>query len=135
MRGGSPRVKTREDIQQRSYRDAMKHITYAEKSLLLGNDTADALLDYAAALATVGRGESVTVHAISSDGDEVDATFLLGAGAPLMAETTTNTLPEPDNDATVHAIRADLQRMQHPDPVEPSDPKGGVPQYGGIGDL
>ncbi|RIJ52440.1 hypothetical protein DZG00_04875 [Clavibacter lycopersici] len=99
----------------------MKHITYAEKSLLVGDATADALLEYAAALSSRGRGESVTVHAISSDGDEVDATFLLGAGAPFMAETTTSTIPEPDNEATVDAIRADLQRMQHPESVSPDD--------------
>jgi len=114
----------------------MKHITYAEKSLLVGDATADALLEYAAALSSRGRGESVTVHAISSDGDEVDATFLLGAGAPFMAESTTSTIPEPDNDQTVQAIRADLQRMHHPESVRPEDGEGDAPrELRGLADL
>ncbi|WP_445443053.1 hypothetical protein [Clavibacter sp. km1a] len=100
----------------------MKHITYAEKSLLVGDAAADALLEYAAALASHGRGEQITIHAISSDGDEVEATFLLGAGAPLMAETTRSNLPEPDNSATVASIREELRRMEHPEPVTGSDP-------------
>lgn len=114
----------------------MKHITYAEKSLLVGDATADALLEYAAALSSRGRGESVTVHAISSDGDEVDATFLLGAGAPFMAETTTSTITEPDNDATVDAIRADLRRMQHPESVSPYAGEDDAPHdLGGLADI
>jgi hypothetical protein len=100
----------------------MKHITYAEKSLLVGDAAADALLEYASALSSRGRGEQVTVRAISSDGDEVEATFLLGAGAPLMAETTHNSFPEPDNSATVDSIREELRRMEHPEPVTGSDP-------------
>jgi hypothetical protein len=100
----------------------MKHITYAEKSLLVGDAAADALLEYAAALSSRGRGEQVTVHAISGDGDEVEATFLLGAGAPLMAETSRTSLPEPDNSATVASIREELRRMEHPEPVTASDP-------------
>lgn len=81
----------------------MKHVTYADKSLLLGDDTADTLIRYAAALTQHGTADSVEVKAISSDGDSVTATFLLGPGAPLMAETATNDLPEPDNsDVTTH---------------------------------
>jgi hypothetical protein len=83
----------------------MKHVTYAEKSLLIGDTAADLLLTYAAALGSTDRSDTVTLHAISGDGDEVDATFLVGEGAPLMAETTTNTLREPDN----AVIEADLQ--------------------------
>jgi hypothetical protein len=49
----------------------MKHITYAEKSLLIGDATADLLLDYAAALGSDGASDSVSVHAISSDDDEM----------------------------------------------------------------
>jgi hypothetical protein len=47
----------------------MKHITYAEKSLLIGDATADLLLEYAAALGSDGTSDSVSIHAISSDGD------------------------------------------------------------------
>ncbi|OUE28387.1 hypothetical protein BFL36_01460 [Clavibacter michiganensis] len=105
----------------------MKHITYAEKSLLMGDDAADALLEYAAALATHGRGDSVTLRALSSDGDEVDATFLLTAGSPLMAETATTTLPEPDNAGPVAAMLAAVARMERPEPVSAADDADGLP--------
>ena len=39
----------------------------------------------------------MTLDAISSDGDEVEATFLLNSGSPLTAESSTATFPEPDN--------------------------------------
>jgi hypothetical protein len=99
----------------------MKHITYAEKSLLLGDDAADALIAYAAALATHGRGDGVTLRALSSDGDEVDATFLLTAGAPLMAETSTTRLPEPDNADAVTRMRSETDRLVSPEPVTAGD--------------
>lgn len=99
----------------------MKHITYADKSLLLGDDAADTLLEYAAALARHGSSDEVTVRAVSSDGDEVMAKFLLGAGAPLMAETAHSSLPEPNNANTVIDLRAQLDRLEHPQPVVAED--------------
>jgi hypothetical protein len=99
----------------------MKHITYAEKSLLVGDAAASALIEYAAVLASHGRGDSVTLRALSSDGDEVDATFLLTAGAPLMAETSTTRLPEPDNADAIARMRAETDRMVSPEAVTPGD--------------
>jgi hypothetical protein len=102
----------------------MKHITYAEKSLLVGDAAASALIEYAAVLASHGRGDSVTLRALSSDGDEVDATFLLTAGAPLMAETSTTRLPEPDNADAVARMQAETDRMVSPEPVTAADADG-----------
>jgi hypothetical protein len=99
----------------------MKHVTYAEKSLLVGDEMADALLAYAAQLACDGHSDAVNVRAISGDGDEVMATFLVGAGAPLMAETSTTTLPEPDNADLVVRIRAHVQRRRSPAAIEPEE--------------
>jgi hypothetical protein len=75
----------------------MKHITYGDKSLLIGDEAADVLLEYAAVLGQHNTADDMVVHALGSDGDDVDATFLLGQGAPLMAETSTTRTPEPDN--------------------------------------
>jgi hypothetical protein len=79
----------------------MKHITFGDKSLLVGDEVADALLEYAAFLTTEAAGDTVEVHAISSDGDETTASFLLGPGVTMMAETTHTNLPEPDNTAAI----------------------------------
>jgi hypothetical protein len=99
----------------------MKHVTYAEKSLLVGDEMADVMLEYAAQLTSDGDGEALDVRAISGDGDEVVATFLLGGGVPMMAETTTSTLPEPDNAELVARIRSDIARRRQPAEIEPHD--------------
>jgi hypothetical protein len=53
-----------------------------------------------------------------------------------MAETTTSTITEPDNDATVDAIRADLRRMQHPESVSPYAGEDDAPHdLGGLPDI
>jgi hypothetical protein len=110
-----------------AYGLAMKHVTYAEKSLLVGDEMADALLQYAAQLACDGHADAVDVRAISGDGDEVMATFLVGGGAPLMAETSTTSLPEPDNVELVSRIRAEIARRRQPPGIEPEDAATFVP--------
>jgi hypothetical protein len=88
----------------------VKHITFGDKSLLVGDEVADALLEYAAVLASEARGDTVEIHAIGSDGDEVTATFLLGPGVTMMAESSHTNLPEPDNAAALEYIRQARQR-------------------------
>lgn len=83
----------------------MKHVTYAQKSLLMGDDVADALLAYAALLADAGSADNVEVKGVGVDGEEVVATFVLGNGIDLMAETTRSGLPEPDNSSALAYIR------------------------------
>ncbi|WP_181435231.1 hypothetical protein [Curtobacterium sp. MCBD17_019] len=97
-----------------AYGRLMKHVTYSDKSLLLGDTTADLLLEYAGALGTDGTADAVTVKAMSSDGDDVEATFLLGEGAPLMAETSTTTVPEPDNADADTYLREKIEALVHP---------------------
>jgi len=89
----------------------MKHVTFADKNLLVGDDAAELMLQYAAALSSTGGADTVHVNAISSDGDAVVATFLLNAGSPLMAETTNSTLPEPDNDEIAQYMRDRLAQL------------------------
>jgi hypothetical protein len=83
----------------------MKHVTMADKSLLIGTEAADLLTRYAALVARLGSGDAVTLRAIGADGDEVDATFVLNSGTVLLAESSGSTVPEPDNTATVGYLR------------------------------
>lgn len=80
-----------------SYGDWMKHLTFSDKSLLVDDATADAVIEYAALLSQNQTGDAVDIHAFSSDGDEVEAKILLGPGASIMAETAHTSLTEPDN--------------------------------------
>lgn len=75
----------------------MKHLTFADKSLLVGDEAADLLVEYAKVLGQQRAADSIELRAIGSDGDDVVATFLLNAASSLIAETTTSHLPEPDN--------------------------------------
>jgi hypothetical protein len=105
-----------------AYHRPMKHVTFADKSLLVDDETADLLLEYAAALARSGDADAVDIHAFSSDGDEVTATLLLDAGAPLMSETTNSSLTEPDNEPAQTYMRQQLARLS-PVAINPDDGK------------
>lgn len=89
----------------------MKHLTIADKSLLLGDGTADLLVEYAKLLGQQGSADSVEVHAISGDGNEVFATFLLNGGLTLVTETTTSSLPEPDNEKADQYMQTQIVRL------------------------
>lgn len=96
-------------------------MTYAQKSLLFGDDVADLLLVYAAILANRGAADTVQVRAIGSDGAEVVATFMLSDGIDLMAETTPSVVEEPDNSETLAYLRERIAaltgREESPRPV------------------
>ena len=91
----------------------MQHVTYADKTLLVGDDAADTLIRYAAALGRKQSSDDVRLKAISGDGDAVVATFLLSASAPLMIESTHSSLPEPDNTEVVEDMRKKISDLEH----------------------
>ena len=79
----------------------------AEKSLLIGDEAADLLLEYAALVAQIGGGDKVSLRAIGADGDEVTVGFLLNSGTVLLIETSTGSaLAEPDNHESIEYMRA-----------------------------
>lgn len=99
----------------------MKHITYAGKSMFTGDEAADVLVQYAAALAHAQDGDSVKVRVISPDGNDVEAHFLLDTGAPLMSESTNSTQPDPDNSDVVEYMRRRIMELENPQAVQPQD--------------
>jgi hypothetical protein len=99
------------------------HLTYADKSLLVGDDVAKALIEYAAALASARLGDSVTVRAYGADGEPVDAVLLLDTGAPIMAESTRSDLPEPENAEVYAYLREKMLDLAPSRPAATQDPK------------
>jgi hypothetical protein len=93
----------------------------ADKSLLIGDEAGDLLLEYAALLAQIGRGDSVRLKAIGIDGDEVTAGFLLNSGTVLLIETSNSRLPEPDNGEAVRYMRSRLDSYNVLHDAEPLD--------------
>jgi hypothetical protein len=98
----------------------------ADKSLLIGDEAGDLLLEYAALLAQIGRGDSVRLRAIGADGDEVVAGFLLNSGTVMLIETSSSTLPEPDNSESVDYMRKRLDSYNSIDAVASLDEPGGA---------
>jgi hypothetical protein len=99
----------------------VKHITYSDKSLLVGDEAADLLVEYSVLLGQHGTADTVTLHGFGADADEVDASFVLNQGTVLMAETTHTSMNEPDNDEAVMQMREKIMRLTSPAPVTPSD--------------
>jgi len=67
----------------------MKRIHYASGSLLTGDDIADAVVRYAAALAENAAAAEVRAPAILDNGDVGEALMLLGPASQILAETET----------------------------------------------
>jgi hypothetical protein len=92
----------------------MMHVTFADKSLLIGDEIAELLLEYATAIADRGRADQVTIRAIGSDGNEVDVHLLLDSGTIIAAESTNSTANPPDNRDNIEDIRRRIDRLVTP---------------------
>jgi hypothetical protein len=99
----------------------MKHLTFSDKSLLIDDETADTLVEYAALLVNHDKADSVDVHAFGADGDEVEATLLLSAGAPIMVESTHTSLNEPANEKALEHMRREIRRLTAANHAQPDD--------------
>jgi hypothetical protein len=92
----------------------MKHVTYAENSLLLGDEVVDLMMEYAVLLARQSSADRVDVEAISTDGDLVTATFLIGPATIMVAETARSVFPEPENALAVEYLREQIGLIKEP---------------------
>lgn len=97
----------------------MKHVTYGDKSLLIDDDGADSLMEYARALGSAHMTDAVTLRAIGPDGNEVDATFLLNAGTELMTETASARAEVPSNEEVVDYMQERTRLILTPPESQP----------------
>jgi hypothetical protein len=79
----------------------MKRITYGNRSVLLGDAAAHALIAYGTALADAGRADQVTLSVLEGGDAAHDLTLVLSRGMNLSSESSAFTLPEPDNSDVV----------------------------------
>lgn len=106
----------------------MKHVSYADKPVLVGDDAADTLIEYARALAENGGADTVTLRAVSPDGNSVEATYLLNSSTILMVETTNSDLEPPDNAEVVRSMRDRIEALDRPLSPEAAPPFVEAPQ-------
>ena len=101
------------------YVPAMKHLTFAEKSLLVTDDAADLLLEYARVLAQHSAVDTVKIQAVGPDGNTVEVSFLLNSRSTMVVETTNSTVQPPDNAEAVRYMLERVQRLLQPPAVTP----------------
>ena len=92
----------------------MKHVMYAEKSLMMGDEVVDLMMEYAVLLARQNSADRVEVEAIGVDGDPVTATFLIGPASIMVAESSRSTLPEPENASAVTYLKEQIGLIKEP---------------------
>lgn len=109
----------------------MMHLTFSDKDLVLGTEAAELVVAYAAALARRSSADTVTIRAYGADGDKVEATLLLDAGAPVMIESAHSDLPEPDNDAVAEYMRRRMAQLSVPIQAMPID----TPEHEAMADF
>ena len=89
----------------------MKHLQFGAKSLFVGDEAADLLIDYGAQVAQLKTGDRVDLQGYSSEGNRIITSFLLNSGTSLVAETTSLTFEEPDNSEAVAYMRERLEAL------------------------
>jgi len=87
------------------------HLTVGEKSLLAGDAACELLIEYARLLGQEGSADSVSVNAISSEGNSTTAMFLLNSGTTMAAESVDSGLPEPDNAEAEEYLRERIEAL------------------------
>jgi hypothetical protein len=94
----------------------MRKVTYAGGSFVTGDDIAEAVLAYAAALANSDR--AATIHVPSDGGATVE--MLVGPSSQVLTEAVESDGADPDGDAFVAELQARIARLEqgpapHPD--------------------
>jgi hypothetical protein len=96
----------------------MKHVTFGDKSLLMDDEAADSLLEYARLLGEDSRADTVTVRALGADGNTVDVAFLLNASSVLVVESTNSIVEPPENDEAVRYMQERIEQLVRPPEVK-----------------
>jgi hypothetical protein len=99
----------------------MKHVSFGEKALLMGDDVADALLEYARLVGDNGGADTVTLTAIGPDGSTTEVGILLNSSTTLVIESTHSDVVPPDNSDVVRDLRERMQAITRPNSAQPEE--------------
>lgn len=107
----------------------MMHVTYDGKSVLMHDDPATLLLEYAAELGSRHSADVVNVEAVNLDGNVLTVGYLLNDSSELTAETTTSGLDVPPNEEAVAYMRERIETLRNPPPSQPYTDDEPAPGY------
>ena len=101
----------------------MRKLYYASGFVLLSDTVCAAVLDYAHALAEVGKSDVVAVPALSDEGARGETTMLLGPASQLFAAPALDRAVDLEDEEAVATMRQKIARLRPPNPqIEEQDP-------------
>jgi hypothetical protein len=93
----------------------MKHIHYGTSIILTSDDVADALIEYAAALAGGSRADVIAVPCVGPDGTMTTTKILIGPSSEIVIADAADDELEAENEAFVARLRAAANTFDHSD--------------------
>jgi hypothetical protein len=106
----------------------MQKLYYAGGFMLLGDAVCDAVVEYAQALADVGKSDLVVVPALSDEGLRGTVKLLIGPASQLFAAPAVDRGADLDDDEAVGSMRLKTLRLR-PTRAQP-DPDAERPVFG-----
>lgn len=94
----------------------MKQINYSGRDLLTGDRIADAIMNYATALARRTRADRVDVPVIVA-GRLTHVELILGPASQILVEAVDNDTEDPIDDTLVQELELRTARLHHPRPI------------------
>jgi hypothetical protein len=74
--------------------------------MLIGDEVAELLVEYAALIGRLGSADHVPLHVLNAQGEAVVVDVLLNSGTVLLVESTNSPFEEPDDAGTLELLRA-----------------------------
>ncbi len=89
----------------------MKQLRYLEQIWLVGDATADVLLDFAAALARAGSAEHIVLEVLDINGMPERVEFLIGPATMMTAEPAHEEFADPNNQEIEKLMRGKVGQL------------------------
>lgn len=103
----------------------MDRIHYAGDSVVTGSAIAEALLEYAEALAKQNTSATVDIPAVLDDGSVGRSKFLIGPASQLVSDSLPDAGEEIVDDELVAHFRAETRRLTHANQAVPEEATSG----------
>lgn len=89
----------------------MRRVYYSSGSILTGDDIAQAVLEFAEALAKDGRADIIEIPVVLGSGNQGTATLLVGPSSQLVSVTEESELTPPVDELLVADLRMRANRV------------------------
>jgi hypothetical protein len=99
----------------------MQKLFYASGYVILGDEICTAVVEYARALANVGKSDLVIVPALSDEALRGEARLLLGPASQLFSSPALDRAVDLDDPTALESMREKTRNLQPPKPREGAD--------------